>query len=457
MGDTGPCGPCSEIFYYLGDDVDGQSKEEFLLDDGTYIEIWNLVFMQFNRDAQGNLQPLPKPSVDTGMGLERLAAILQGKTANYDSDLLRSLIAKCEQLSGKTYEGSDYTARDPHKDKQYAYDVAMRVVADHSRAACFLLADRVMPASDGRGYVLRRLIRRACRHGRVLGFKEPFLHRVCGEVAALMSDDYPELSANQEKICESVKNEEEKFLSTLDTGMSMLVKEVDRLAETESTVFPGTIAFQLHDTYGFPLDMTEDIAGSYGLSVDRDGFSAEMERQRERSRAARSSETELILQRSVKALPSEFCGYDYNQYESHVLGLFDANGETKNAKTGEQIALVVDQTPFYAEAGGQVGDTGRISSSGASLDVIDTQKIGGDTIVHICRVVEGDIGFEQRVRLELDQPRRERIRINHSATHLLHFALREVLGDDIKQAGSRVSDRSLRFDFTPAPATDSLF
>ncbi len=452
MGDTGPCGPCSEIFYYLGDAVDSQSVDEFLLDDGTYVEIWNLVFMQFNRDAQGNLDPLPKPSVDTGMGLERVAAVMQGKTSNYDNDLFRDLISVSEKLSGKTYIGTDYSERDTNTDEQYASDVAMRVIADHARSSCFLIADGIAPSSDGRGYVLRRLIRRACRHGRVLGFREPFLTNICQEVISLMGGAYPELVKNQAEIIRSVEQEEKKFLVTLDTGMNLLSKEVERLKGESTRSLSGEVAFQLHDTYGFPLDLTEDIAKGFGLSVDVDGFSVEMEKQRERSRAARAGETELILQRSVKPIPSEFVGYSFNEYESKVTGLFTKDGEVDSAEAGEEIALVAECTPFYAESGGQVGDTGSISAANAALDVIDTLKVGSDTIVHICRVVEGVIAKGDQVRLEIDVSRRERIRVHHSATHLLHFALRQVLGDHVKQAGSRVSDRSLRFDFSHGEA-----
>lgn len=452
MGDTGPCGPCTEIFYYLGDNVAGQNRDEFLLDDGTYIEIWNLVFMQFNRDAQGKMEPLPKPSVDTGMGLERVSAVMQGAVANYDGDLLRQIIRFTEELSGKNYLGKDYTERNTLVDQSYATDVAMRVIADHSRAAAFLLADGINPSSDGRGYVLRRLIRRACRHGRVLGFREPFLYQVSTEVVSLMSDIYPELEVNKDKISKALFAEEEKFLSTLDTGMNLVQVQVGKLKDTGAVIFPGEVAFQLHDTFGFPLDLTEDIIRPHGYSVDSESFSNEMEKQRERSRSARASETELILQRAVKPSPTSFYGYEFAEYESEVVGLFSSDGEAKKAISGQEIAVVTKESPFYAESGGQLGDTGRISASGASLDVVDTQKVGGDTIVHICRVVEGEISTGERVRLQIDESRRNRLRLNHSATHLLQTALREVLGPGVRQAGSRVSDRSLRFDFTNAEA-----
>ncbi|MFN8390407.1 MAG: alanine--tRNA ligase [Bdellovibrionota bacterium] len=448
MGETGPCGPCSEIFVYLGDNIAGQSEQEFRHTDGLYIEIWNLVFMQFNRNPKGELTPLPKPSVDTGMGLERVAAVKQGVRSNYDIDSIRRIITLTEQLSGKSYVGHDYTARDTETDQQYAVDVAMRVIADHSRAATFLIADGVNPASDGRGYVLRRLIRRACRHGRVLGFTKPFLFQAATEVVAVMGDAYPEIRANEAKIAKIIRAEEEKFLVTLDTGIGILNTEIQTVKSRSSKVLPGEIAFLLHDTYGFPLDLTEDLARTQGLTVDSDGFSASMEKQRERSRAARASDTELILQRSVKPQKTEFVGYEFTEYESNVLSLFDASGEISSAKAGQEIVVLAKETPFYAESGGQVGDTGTITCSSATLDVVDTQKVGGDTIAHICRVTEGEIAPGANVRLAIDAARRQRLRVNHSATHLLHLALREVLGDHVKQAGSRVSDRTLRFDFS---------
>ena len=447
MGDTGPCGPCSEIFYYLGDNVAGQSEAEFRSTDGLYIEIWNLVFMQFNRNTKGELTPLPKPSVDTGMGLERVAAVKQGVRSNFDIDLLRRIMAVAEKLSGKSYDGRDYTARNPEVDQQYGIDVALRVIGDHVRAASFLVADGINPSSDGRGYVLRRLIRRACRHGRVLGLKSAFLHEVAKEVIAAMGDTYPELKTNASKITKVILGEEEKFLQTLDTGITILTKEVKQVVAKQSKTLPGDVAFLMHDTYGFPLDMTEDIVKLHGLTVDQDGFSAAMERQRDRSRAARASETELILQRAVKPTPTTFVGYEFTEYESVVKGLFGKDGDVPVAREGEEVAVVCAETPFYGESGGQVGDTGTISSHGCTLDVIDTQKVGGDTIVHICRVIDGELTPSTKVRLSIDEARRQRLRVNHSATHLLHFALREVLGDHVKQAGSRVSDRTLRFDF----------
>ncbi len=448
MGDTGPCGPCSEIFYFLGESSYVQKGSELLADDPLYVEIWNLVFMQYNRDTAGNLNPLPKPSIDTGMGLERVAAALQGKLANYDSDLLRNIIDKTATLGGVSYLGHDYTERSTREDHQYGVDVALRVVADHSRACSFLIAEGVRPSSDGRGYVLRRLIRRACRHGRVIGFKSPFLNTISKEVVSLYSDAYPELSKEKETIVKVIKDEEEKFLVTFDTGLQILETEIKELKKDNKKVLAGSEAFKLHDTYGFPLDLTQDICSSYGVTVDEEGFSQEMENQRERSRSARSNQTNLILQRSVKPYSSTFVGYTNLQYESEIVGLYDESGDISHASEGKEVAVVVKETPFYAESGGQVGDTGRITHGTGSLDVIDTLKAGGDTIVHVCRVMDGDFKVGNKVRLEVDQLRRKQISVHHSSTHILHLALREVLGPHIKQAGSRVSDTSLRFDFT---------
>lgn len=447
MGETGPCGPCSEIHYYLGQNTAGQSETEFRKGDGTYIEIWNLVFMQFNRDLSGVLTPLPKPSVDTGLGLERIAAVKQEVLSNYDTDLLRRLIAVSERLSGKKYDGSDYRERNPEKDQQYAIDVAMRVIADHARAAAFLIADGINPSSDGRGYVLRRLIRRACKHARILAAQEAFLHRVAAEVIETMSVSYPELETHRQKIEKILLAEEEKFLETLDTGLAILNKEVTALKQSSIRTVPGKTAFLLHDTYGFPVDLTEDIVRSQGIAVDLEGFAFEMEKQRERARHARASETELVLLRVIKPIATKFVGYEFFEYESTVLGIFSTSGELPSAKLGEEVAIVSAETPFYGEAGGQVGDTGTMSSNNASLDVIDTQKVG-DTIVHIGRVTEGDITSGASIRLSIASARRKKIRANHSSTHLLHMGLREVLGDHIRQAGSRVGDEDFRFDFT---------
>ncbi len=448
MGETGPCGPCSEIHYYLGDKVDSQSEAEFRIGDGTYMEIWNLVFMQFNRDVAGKLNPLPKPSVDTGMGLERVAAVKQNVLANYDSDLLRDIIKVSEEKSGKKYVGKDYTERDVLKDRQYAIDVAHRVIADHSRAAAFLIADGVLPGSDGRGFVLRRLIRRACRHGRELDFKKPFLFEMVEAVINFMHGAYPELKENSDKIIKLVHLEEEKFLKTLDGGLELLSKNIEVVKSKSSKTLPGDVAFLLHDTFGFPLDLTQDIARISNLTVDTKGFEDKMTEQRERARSARASSSEQQLVRAVEPTRTEFVGYEYLEFESDVVGLFNETGRQKNATEGMEIILVSKETPFYAESGGQLGDIGTISTNTGTLLVSDTQKVGGDCFAHICRVVEGDISLNSRARFKVDERRRQQLAVNHSATHLLHLALREVLGDHVHQAGSRVSATSTRFDFS---------
>lgn len=449
MGETGPCGPCSEIHYYLGSNIEGQSEAEFRKGDGTYIEIWNLVFMQYNRDVTGKLAPLPKPSVDTGMGLERIAAVKQGVTSNYDTDQLRDIITFTETLApGKKYDGRDYTERDPNQDPQYAIDVAHRVIADHVRACTFLIADGVSPASDGRGYVLRRLIRRAVRHGRVLGFNSPFLFKVAGKTVELMGDVYPEIAFSREKILRQIEAEEGKFLATLDSGLTLLKKGVSETKGKGARILPGSLAFQLHDTYGFPLDLTQDLVRLDGMAVDIAGFQEQMDAQRERSRSARASEADLILQKMVKPLPTAFVGYEFLEYESAVQAIFGEAGEMPTAESGTSVVVLTKETPFFGESGGQIGDTGRMSTNNAVLDVLDTQKIGGESIMHICRVVEGAVSKNDRVRMSVDAERRALLRVNHSATHLMHLALREVLGDHVKQAGSRVGEHSLRFDFS---------
>lgn len=448
MGETGPCGPCTEIFYFLGPDSYEQKGEELLSDDPTYVEIWNLVFMQFNRSLDGTLTPLEKPSIDTGMGLERVATVVQKEKANYDTDLLKSIIDTVSKLSNKPYLGKDYTERNTDQDPQYAYDVAMRVAADHVRATVFLISEGIKPGSDGRGYVVRRLIRRACRHGRVLGFNEAFLYKVVDTVIKEMGETYPEISKSRKEITNIIKEEEEKFLKTFDSGLQILEKEIVQLKNSSNSILPGKTAFLLHDTYGFPLDLTEDILQSKNMTTDLDGFQDAMQEQRERSRSARANQSIQILQKSVKTLSSSFVGYENINYESEVIGLFSESGEIETAHKGDEVALVVKETPFYAESGGQIGDAGRIFLQSGSADVFDTQKASGGTITHLLKIVDGQIKKGDLVTLEVDQKRRKDVAQNHSATHILHLALRKILGPHIKQAGSRVSEFYMRFDFT---------
>jgi alanyl-tRNA synthetase len=449
MGDTGPCGPCSEIFYYLGNKPENQSREEFLKDDGTYMEIWNLVFMQFNRFADGRMEPLPKPSVDTGMGLERVAGVMQGKTSNYDSDLVRPVISTCEKLSGFKYDGSSYEIKDLRADLNYARDVAMRVVADHSRSIAFLIADGATPGSDGRGYVLRRLIRRAVRHGRVLNFKEPFLKSTCKTVIDIFSGQYPELKEQAEKVLYITDLEENKFYETLDTGLQVLNKAVQNVKK--GGLFPGETAFLLHDTYGFPLDLTQDALKAFNLKVDEEAFNKAMNEQKTRSREDRKSRDISFVSTSIDIEPTEFLGYEKNEADTKLREVIFDNESQSIAKVGDEVTLFFNATPFYAESGGQVGDTGKIMIDGAELEVLDTQKLKNQFFAHICKVSKGEVSKKQigtSAKLAINHERRELIKINHSATHLVHYALRKVLGDHVKQAGSRVDERSSRFDYS---------
>ncbi len=443
MGDTGPCGPCTEIHYYIGDKPEEQSEEQFRKDDGQYVEFWNLVFMQYDRDKSGKLVPLPKPCVDTGMGLERIAAIVNGFKANYNIDILRSLIEVCEDLSNNRYDGSSYIERDLKTDRSYAKDVAMRVIADHARSATFLITDGVSPGNDGRGYVLRRLIRRAVRHGRALDFKEPFLFKVADKVIDLMKDQYPELKDRRDIILKLIETEESKFHETLDAGLVVLEETRSKLKPGEA--FPGDKAFLLHDTYGFPLDLTEDALKAYGIKVDTKRFSAEMEAQKERSRKDRSDRAITFTSVKIDSPKTEFLGYEKTESEAKLTQIIEGE-EDKNI-----ISLIFDNTPFYAESGGQVGDTGIIEFKDLKLKVIDTQKLQQNYTVHNCEVLEGKFASSLKgnnANLIVDVTRRENIKANHSATHIVHAALREILGKHVKQAGSRVDDNSLRFDFS---------
>ncbi len=448
MGETGPCGPCSEIYYYVGDNEAGQSEQEFRNSDGVYLEFWNLVFMQFDRAKDGTLKPLPKPAVDTGMGLERITSILQGVNATYHTDLLRGIISLCEELSGFKYDGKSFAVRDLRTDKPYARDVAMRVIADHSRAMSFLIADGVHPSSDGRGYVLRRIIRRAIRHGRALEFKEPFLAKTTARVVEIMGDHYHELRERKDLIARVVDAEERKFHETLESGIALLQREVEKLSPGQP--FPGEAAFLLHDTYGFPLDLTEDALKPYKLKIDTAAFNRCMEEQKTRSREDRKSQGIAFETVKVEGKKTSFLGYTETKAEAKLQAVLD-NLNRQQFRKGDIATVVFEATPFYAESGGQVGDTGTVSVSGATLRVLDTQKVQDGYFLHECEVVEGELSTKMvgsTASLHIDQNRRARIRANHSATHLLHSALRAVLGTHVKQAGSRVDDKTLRFDFS---------
>ncbi len=447
MGDTGPCGPCSEIHYYTGDDPSKATRKGLEEDDGTFLEIWNLVFMQFNRDESGKLHPLPKPSVDTGMGFERVASVCQGVGSTYDTDLLRGVISICEKLSGYTYDGSSFEVRDLKTDKEYARDVAMRVIADHSRSIAFLIADGIHPASDGRGYVLRRILRRAVRHGRSLNFPEPFLAQTTGYVVDLMGDIYPELRERRDIITKVADAEERKFYETLDAGLAVLQKEVARLNKDE--LFPGKTAFLLHDTFGFPLDLTEDALKPDNIKVDTTAFHKEMDAQKKRSREDRKEQGISFDSVSLSGKPTTFLGYQELKAESKLTQLL--GGEKPSYGEGETVTLVFEETPFYGESGGQVGDTGEIIFADAKLSLVDTQKSPSGHFLHHVKVVQGSLSpslIGEKATLCVDQARRAAIIRNHSATHLVHSGLRTVLGEHVQQAGSRVDDRSLRFDYS---------
>jgi len=456
MGETGPCGPCSEIHYYVGNTPEKQSEAEFRKDDGSYLEFWNLVFMQFDRGPGGKLTPLPKPAIDTGSGLERVTTIVQKVPSNYDTDLLREIISEVERVCGKKYAGRSYELRDIRTDKAYASDVAMRVIADHSRAVSFLIADGVTPGSDGRGYVLRRLIRRAVRHGKTLEFKEPFLARACDKVVGLMAEQYPELKERRDVISKLVEAEERKFYETLDGGLELLHNVREKLKAGDK--FPGDKAFLLHDTFGFPLDLTDDVLKGYKISVDALGFERAMEEQKCRSREDRASKGHQFISVSVDSPKTEFLGYKTTHSESKVTQVLCENGK-ENFKKGEQVSLLFDSTPFYGESGGQVGDIGTIKVKDALLRVIDTQKVQHDYYLHLCEVLEGAVSPKlkgERAALAVDTERRSKIRANHSATHVVHAALRKFLGTHVKQAGSRVDEKTLRFDYSHfAPVSEA--
>ncbi len=443
MGDTGPCGPCSEIFYDHGDHIPGGPPGSPDQDGDRFIEIWNLVFMQFEQVDKATRLPLPKPSIDTGMGLERLAAVMQGKHDNYDIDLMRTLIEASAAGSGTDPDG--------------AHKVSHRVVADHLRSSCFLIADGVLPSNEGRGYVLRRIMRRAMRHAHLMGCTEPLMWKLVPALAAEMGQAYTELLRAQALITETLRLEETRFKATLDKGLKLLDEEVARLPS--GTPFPGETAFRLYDTYGFPLDLTQDALKARRIDVDTDGFNAAMARQRAEARKAWSGSGEaateaLWFEIREKVGATEFLGYDTVEAEGKIVALVE-NGQTVEAvHPGHEVMLVVNQTPFYGESGGQEGDTGTVAVAGgkARLVVRDTLKKLGDLMVHVGTVEGGPIAVGEEVRLEVDAERRDAIRAHHSATHLLHAALRRTLGEHVTQKGSLVGPDRLRFDIShPKP------
>ena len=439
MGETGPCGPCSEIHLDRGPqacDMKGQPGHICQVngDCARYIELWNLVFIQYNRDQDRALSELPAKHVDTGMGLERITAVLQNVLSNYDIDFMRALTVTTETLTGKKYGVDPVT------------DMSFRVIDDHARAVSFLLADGVMPSNEGRGYVLRRLLRRASRHGRLIGLQEPFVHEVAATVATVMGDAYPELRTEEQRIREVIRSEEERFGETLEKGLVLLENATSKLKQDKKTVLPGDVAFRLYDTYGFPLDLTEDILRADEMSVDQAGFEKLMEEQRTRGRDARetsSMDAKIQLDR-----PVSFIGYDRLDGESNILAIYgDGNGKPE-AVEGEEVDVITAETPFYGESGGQVGDRGTIRTArGDIMEVTDAQHPTPQLTVHRGRVKKGRIQIGDAVQLAVDSKFRRRTALNHSATHILHAVLRRELGDHVRQAGSLVSPERLRFDF----------
>jgi len=445
MGDTGPCGPCSEIFYDHGPGIAGGPPGSADADGDRFIEIWNLVFMQFEQVSKTERVALPRPSIDTGMGLERIAALMQGKHDNYDIDLLRSLIEASAEVSGVAPDG-------PHA-------VSHRVIADHLRAASFLIADGVLPANDGRGYVLRRIMRRAMRHASKLGVKEPVLWRLVPALVRQMGAAYPELGRGQALIAETLKLEEARFRQALDRGLGLLDEATAALAA--GAALPGEVAFKLYDTYGFPLDLTQDILRGQGRSVETAGFDVAMARQRAAARQAWAGSgeaaTEQIWFEMREACgPTEFLGYDTESAEGQVRAILRHGQPVESASAGDEVAILLNQTPFYGESGGQMGDAGVLfTAAGAEVAVRDTQRKLGDMYIHIGTVTGGRIGVGDAAVLRVDGERRARLRANHSATHLLHEALRRRLGPQVTQKGSLVAPERLRFDISqPRPLTD---
>src|SRR6056297_2548339 len=442
MGDTGPCGPCSEIFFDHGEHVPGGPPGSPDEDGDRFIEIWNLVFMQYDQVAPGDRRELPRPSIDTGMGLERIAAVMQGKHDNYDIDLMRALIEASAEATGSHPDG-------PHA-------VSHRVIADHLRATSFLIADGVMPSNEGRGYVLRRIMRRAMRHAHMLGARDPVMHRLVPALVAQMGQAFPELGRAQALISETLRLEETRFRQTLERGLRLLEDELGHLPQGAS--LPGQTAFKLYDTFGFPLDLTQDALREKGRDVDLAGFEAAMAEQKAKARAAWAGSGETADQQVWFDIAethgvTEFLGYETERAEGRIVTIVDNGAEIAQAAHGSRVQIVLNQTPFYAEAGGQVGDTGVIETEGGRARVTDCKKVAG-VFLHFAEVGEGEIKAGEAARLEVDHDRRSTIRANHSATHLLHEALRRALGDHVAQRGSLNAPDRLRFDFSHAAALE---
>jgi alanyl-tRNA synthetase len=439
MGDTGPCGPCSEIHLDRGEALGcGRPDCGVDCDCDRFLEIWNLVFMQYDRDDSGTLTPLPKPSIDTGLGLERLASILQNKETNFETDLILPIINRAEELAEVRY-GSAHDS-----------DVAMKVIADHSRAAAFLIGDGVLPSNDGRGYVLRRIMRRAIRYGRNLGLTKPFLHETTQVVFDIMKLNYPELAEAATFITNVIENEEKRFSETLDHGLRVLNDTLDNLRAKGERQIPGGLIFKLYDTFGFPVDIVRDVIREDDFSMDMDGFNAHMDDQREKSRSvvAFSGMSEAYKALNAQGVKIDFLGYTMTRADADVLLIVKEGQEIPEAAAGDLVEVVTDRTPFYGESGGQVGDQGRITADGFAMAVTDTVKDPTGLLIHRGKIERGRLKKGDRVHLTVDEVLRRRTACNHTATHILHAALRKVLGDHVKQAGSLVAPERLRFDFT---------
>ena len=449
MGETGPCGPSSEIHFFQGADIPceeeaaGRPCKGVACDCDRWVEIWNLVFMQFERDAAGTLTPLPRPSIDTGAGLERLASVIQGRRSNYDTDLLRAIIDAVGKVAGRGYD----LASEAEK-------TSMRVIADHARATTFLVADGVLPSNEGRGYVLRRIMRRAIRHGKQLGMEKPFLFEICAAVIRQMQEVYPELAESENLVLEVARNEEEGFRRTLSRGLLLIGEEIEK-RKSGDRILPGEVVFKLYDTYGFPMDLTRIIADEHRFLIDEEGFERLLEEQRGRSTFGGSGEESvgtLYLELAALLGASEFVGYDTLEAKAHVRAILRGGVRVEQAVAGEEVEVILDSTPFYGESGGQIGDQGSLSGEGSRselrVEIHDTQKPAGELIVHRGKVVSGVLREGQKVEALVDGERRRAIKANHSATHLLHRVLKEVLGEHVKQAGSVVAPDHLRFDYT---------
>ena len=441
MGATGPCGPCSEILYDQGEGVGcGRPGCAVGCDCDRFLEIWNLVFMQYNQDESGTRTPLPKPSIDTGMGLERLAGVAQGVTSNYDTDLFRPILDGISRQCGVPVG------------KSPALDAAMRVVADHARATAFLIADGIVPSNEGRGYVLRRIMRRALRHGKKLGFDGPFLHKVAGTVVEEFREAYPGLAQSASFVDTVAFQEERRFLETLDAGLRMVEEEFSRMSGS-AKVFPGEVAFRLYDTYGFPADLTADLCRERGVTLDSAGFEKEMEKQRAQSRVSWKggeigAQDAVAGELSRAGISVDFVGYERMESDARVVAIFRRGARVASAASGEEAELVTDVTPFYGESGGQAGDTGDVQGEGFTLRVQDTRRMSADQVIHRVKVLSGTLREGQGARLRVDEASRRLTQGNHTATHLLQAALRKVLGTHVKQAGSYVGPDKLRFDFS---------